>query len=31
LLICLPRTLNSGRDTDMQIRSDGCLVGEKAS
>ena len=26
-----PRTLNSGRDAEIQIRSDGCPVGEKAS
>ena len=31
LLICLPRTLNCGRDAEIQIRSDGCPVGEKAS
>ena len=26
-----PRTLNWGRDAEIQIRSDGCPVGEKAS
>ena len=31
LSICPPRALNSGQNAEIQIRSDGCPVGEKAS